>query len=378
MFLYLIDNRECPILQSSKHRSPFFSFSARDFAVTAGILACAIELCVILSIADSIDGFAYPIFVLAVLLVSRLTTGYFFGILAALFSVIGINYIFTYPYWAFNFTLSGYPLTFLTMLCVSLITCTMTTKLKQQERIRAESEKEKMRANLLRSISHDLRTPLTSISGNADVLLDQGSTGTAVLDSQTRRSMLLSIRSDAQWLNATVENLLAITKLEGGGMHLSTTLELMDDIVEEALRHVNPAVREHDLKVVPCDEPALVNVDARLMVQLVVNLVNNAIAYTPPASHIVISIIANDGQVACSVADDGPGIAPEEQGRIFESFYTVNHGLADSHRSVGLGLSLCRSIMLAHGGSIEVAAADPHGSVFTIGLPAADVSFDKE
>ena len=193
-----------------------------------------------------------------------------------------------------------------------------------------------------------------------------------------RQGLLLSIRSDAQWLNATVENLLAITKLEGGGMHLSTTLELMDDIVEEALRHVNPAVREHDLKVVACDEPALVNVDARLMVQLVVNLVNNAITYTPAGSHIMISISVDDGRVACSVADDGPGIAPEDRERIFESFYTANHGLADSHRSVGLGLSLCRSIALAHGCSIEVAAADPHGSVFTIELPAADVSFDKE
>ena len=240
------------------------------------------------------------------------------------------------------------------------------------------AKNEQLRANLLRSISHDLRTPLTSISGNADVLLDQGSTGTAVLDAQTRRGLLLSIRSDALWLNATVENLLAITKLEGGGMHLSTTLELMDDIVEEALRHVNPAVREHDLKVVACDEPALVNVDARLMVQLVVNLVNNAITYTPEGSHIVISIDVDGGRVACSVADDGPGIAPEDRERIFESFYTANHGLADSHRSVGLGLSLCRSIALAHGGSIEVAAADPHGSVFTIELPAADVSFDKE
>lgn len=240
------------------------------------------------------------------------------------------------------------------------------------------AKNEQLRANLLRSISHDLRTPLTSISGNADVLLDQGSTGTAVLDSQTRRNMLKSIRSDALWLNATVENLLAITKLEGGGMHLSTTLELMDDIVEEALRHVNPAVREHDLKVVSFDEPALVNVDARLMVQVVVNLVNNAVTYTPAGSHIVISIAVVDGSVACAVADDGPGIDPEDQARIFESFYTANHGLADGHRSVGLGLSLCRSIMLAHGGSIEVAAADPHGSVFTIELPAADVSFDKE
>ena len=240
------------------------------------------------------------------------------------------------------------------------------------------AKNEQLRANLLRSISHDLRTPLTSISGNADVLLDQGSTGTAVLDAQTRRNMLLSIRSDALWLNATVENLLAITKLEGGGMHLSTTLELVDDIVEEALRHVSPAVREHELKVVSCDEPALVNVDARLMVQVVVNLVNNAITYTPAGSHIVVSIVAADGRVSCAVADDGPGIAPEDRARIFESFYTANHGLADGHRSVGLGLSLCRSIMLAHGGSIEVAAAEPHGSVFTIELPAADVSFDKE
>ncbi len=223
------------------------------------------------------------------------------------------------------------------------------------------AKNEQLRANLLRSISHDLRT-----------------TGTAVLDAQTRRGLLLSIRSDALWLNATVENLLAITKLEGGGMRLSTTLELMDDIVEEALRHVNPAVREHDLKVVACDEPALVKVDARLMVQLVVNLVNNAITYTPAGSHIMISISVDDGRVACSVADDGPGIAPEDRERIFESFYTANHGLADGHRSVGLGLSLCRSIALAHGGSIEVAAADPHGSVFTIELPAADISFDKE
>ncbi len=250
--------------------------------------------------------------------------------------------------------------------------------MKAREEAAVLAKNEQLRANLLRSISHDLRTPLTSISGNADVLLDQGSTGTAVLDDQTRRNMLLSIRSDALWLNATVENLLAITKLEGGGMHLSTTLELMDDIVEEALRHVNPAVCEHELRVVSCDEPALVNVDARLMVQLLVNLVNNAIVYTPAGSHIVISIAAEDGRVRCSVADDGPGIAPEDQARIFESFYTANHGLADSRRSVGLGLSLCRSIMLAHSGSIEVAAADPHGSIFTIELPAADVSFDKE
>ena len=210
-------------------------------------------------------------------------------------------------------------------------------------------------------LTHEERTLADAIVSEGELALD--------------RARAMEAREEAAVL-AKNEQLRA--KLEGGGMRLSTTLELMDDIVEEALRHVNPAVREHDLKVVACDEPALVNVDARLMVQLVVNLVNNAITYTPAGSHIMISIGVDDGRVACSVADDGPGIAPEDRERIFESFYTANHGLADSHRSVGLGLSLCRSIALAHGGSIEVAAADPHGSVFTIELPAADVSFDKE
>ena len=250
--------------------------------------------------------------------------------------------------------------------------------LRDREQAAVLAQNEQLRANLLRSISHDLRTPLTSISGTADVLLDQGSTGTQTLDSQTRRKLLKSIRSDALWLNATVENLLAITKLEDGGMHLSPTLELMDDIIEEALRHVNPAIAEHEVEVLPAEEPALVNVDARLMVQLVVNLVNNAVTYTPEGSHICISLAVGAGTVTCSVADDGPGIAPEDRARIFDSFYTVNHGLADGHRSVGLGLSLCRSIAAAHGGIMRVEEAEPHGCVFSIDLPAADIPLDKE
>lgn len=255
--------------------------------------------------------------------------------------------------------------------------------LEAREEAAVLAKNEQLRANLLRSISHDLRTPLTSISGNADVLLDQGSTGAAVLDRDTRRNLLKSIRSDALWLNATVENLLAITKLEGGGMNLTPTLELMDDIVEEALRHVSPAVAEHEVEVIPAEEPALVNVDARLMVQLVVNLVNNAVTYTPAGSHIKIRIgVGETGRgevrVSCAVEDDGPGIAPADRARIFDSFYTVNHGLADGHRSVGLGLSLCKSIADAHGGEISVDAAEPHGAIFRIDLPAADFELDKE
>ena len=208
--------------------------------------------------------------------------------------------------------------------------------------------------------------PLTAIAGNADVLLSDA----AVLTEGQRAKLAVDIRSDATWLTSTVENLLAITKLENGGMSLNATVELMDDIIEEALRHVDPAVSEHVLTVESSPDVALVSVDARLMVQVVVNLVNNAVAHTPAGSRIAIRAWVEGARVRCSVADDGPGIPEADRARIFESFYTVNHGLADGRRSVGLGLSLCSSIMAAHGGAIGVSAVEPHGCCFELDLPA--------
>lgn len=241
-----------------------------------------------------------------------------------------------------------------------------SSALEQRERAAVTAKNEQLRANLLRSISHDLRTPLTAIAGNADVLLSDA----AVLTEGQRAKLAADIRSDATWLTSTVENLLAITKLENGGMSLNATVELMDDIIEEALRHVDPAVSEHALVVEPSPDVALVSVDAHLMVQVVVNLVNNAVAHTPAGSRIAIRTWVEGARVRCSVADDGPGIPEADRARIFESFYTVNHGLADGRRSVGLGLSLCSSIMAAHGGAIGVSAVEPHGCCFELDLPA--------
>lgn len=251
--------------------------------------------------------------------------------------------------------------------------------LAERERAMLLARNEQMRANLLRSISHDLRTPLTAISGNADVLL---TSEPDALTAEQRLKLVTDIRSDATWLNATVENLLAITKLEGGNVNLSRTTELMDDTIEEALRHVDPAISEHTLSVTPSDEVALVNVDARLIVQVVVNLVNNAVAHTPAGSHITITtqVDADNKAITCTVADDGPGIASSDLPHVFDSFYTADHGLADGNRSVGLGLSLCRSIMSAHDGFVDVAPVQPHGCAFTLHLPAcplneSDVSY---
>ena len=190
-----------------------FSFTLRDFLIFAAIFICALVLCTLLRRSDISDGFASPVFVLAVLLTSRFTNGYLFGTLAAFLSVIGINYIFTFPYWEFNFTMTGYPLTFFVMLCVSLVTCTMTTKIKQQEQFRMESEREKMRANLLRSVSHDIRTPLTSIVGGIDTLLESGEQ----LSPELRTELLQSIRDESGWLIGIVENLLSVTRVSGAG-----------------------------------------------------------------------------------------------------------------------------------------------------------------
>ena len=147
----------------------------RDWLVTAGLLVLGALLSWLLMLVDSSGGFVSMIFVLMVALTARLTSGYVYGITASFISVICVNYIFTYPYWAFNFTIAGYPLTFLTMLSVSLLVSALTSQIKRQEQLRAETEREAMRANLLRAVSHDLRTPLTSIVGSASQAEEAGS-----------------------------------------------------------------------------------------------------------------------------------------------------------------------------------------------------------
>ena len=232
------------------------------------------------------------------------------------------------------------------------------------------AKNEQLRANLLRSISHDLRTPLTAISGNADVLLSDGD----ALSADKRAELLRNIRSDANWLNATVENLLAITRLENGNVQLNTTVELLDDIIEEALRHANPDICQHGLEIEPCEDLLLVKVDAKLIVQVVVNLVNNAVTHTQAGSTIRVSTRSRGTEAIVRVEDDGPGIKDSDKAHVFESFYTIGRTLADSKRSVGLGLSLCKSIVEAHGGSIVVRDAVPHGCAFEFALPRYELT----
>ena len=244
---------------------------------------------------------------------------------------------------------------------------------REKEEAAVLARNEQMRANLLRAISHDLRTPLTSISGNADTLLNCWKK----LDDDTRVQMFTDIYDDSQRLINLVENLLAVTRIEGGQVHLNRSTELMDEVVAEALRHSNRKSKEHTITVKQSQEILLADIDARLIVQVFVNLVDNAIKYTPAGSHITIRLERAGKWVKASVADDGPGIPDEQKPHVFDMFYCGSNKVADSRRSLGLGLSLCKSIINAHGGKISVADNPPQGTVFTFTVPAGEVTIHE-
>ena len=243
----------------------------------------------------------------------------------------------------------------------------------EKEEAKLLAENEKLRANLLRAISHDLRTPLTAISGNAGILLE----GSEQLSPDNRKQMYSDIYDDAAWLYNLVENLLAVTRIGEGHMRLNTQPQLVEEIVSEAMQHISRKKVEHTITVTHSDDLLLAKCDARLIVQVLINLVDNAIKYTAPGSHIQIATRWEDGCAVFSVSDDGPGIPDEEKDNVFRMFYTGGNPIADSRRSLGLGLSLCKSIITAHGGEIRVLDNRPQGAVFTFTIPAGEVELHE-
>ena len=244
---------------------------------------------------------------------------------------------------------------------------------EEKEKAAVLAKNEQLRANLLRSISHDLRTPLTSISGNADTLLHSYN----VLDEQTRKQIFTDIYDDAQWLTGLVENLLSITKIADGSVKLRLSDQVVDDIVSEALRHIDRRSAEHHITVDCGDEPLLVRVDAGLIMQVLINLVNNAVKYTPAGSNIRITAIPRDNMAEICVSDNGPGIPDELKEHVFEMFFTGGNPIGDSRRSLGLGLTLCQAIIHAHNGEMTLKENSPHGCIFSFTVPLSEVNLNE-
>ncbi len=242
----------------------------------------------------------------------------------------------------------------------------------EKEKNAVIAKNEQLRADLLRAISHDLRTPLCSISGNADMLLGNSER----LDEATKHQIYTDIYDDSEWLIGVVENLLSITRLNDGRLKFKFSDQLLDEVIAESLRHIS---RKHDdYKIVSdCEELVLARMDVRLIIQVLVNLIDNAIKYTPPGTVICIQGTKTDGKAQISVKDNGPGIPDEMKPHIFQMFYTGKTTVADSHRSLGLGLALCHSIIEAHDGTLILTDHDPHGCNFTFTLPLSEVTLNE-
>ena len=316
--------------------------------------------------------------ILALILIAKNTDGYFYGILSATFGVISINYFFTYPYFALNFTISGYPITFLCMLAISLITSTTTTHLKRQavllaerEKQLMEAEKEKMRANLLRAVSHDLRTPLTGIIGNSSTYIDNS----IILNDDEKLKLVQRIKDDSNWLLNMVENLLSVTRIRTGTMKVTTSLEAVEEVVGEAMSRFKKRLPDVTVQVTIPEEYVFIPMDAMLIEQVIINLLENAAGHSGSHSPIVFTVTDLTDSVQFSIRDHGIGISEDKIDTIFDGSDYEASKASDAHKGMGIGLSICKTIITAHKGNIT-ARNHSDGAEFIFKLPKEEKNYE--
>lgn len=343
-----------------------------DTFITVGlaVLATAISFLLFVSQGNSSANIAI-MYILAVMLTARYTTGYRYGIVSSVIGVICINYLFTYPFMELNFTLTGYPVTFLETLAISIMTSATTTIMKRQsqtikerEKQLMEAEKEKMRANLLRAISHDLRTPLIGMIGNSDTYLENGEN----LTDTAKEELVQNIRDDANWLLHMVENLLSVTRIETQSLSVTRTLESVEEVVSEAIMKLKKRMPEAAIKVRVPEEFLMIPMDPMLIEQVIVNLLENAIVHSGSRQPVECTVEDQEEGVSIAIKDYGVGIDEKQIPVLFDGGAYPQNSKSDIHRGMGIGLSICRTIVHAHQGRIT-GQNHEQGAVFTVWLP---------
>lgn len=331
----------------------------KDIGITIAVLVASFVLCLFMQDMFAENVLIPSIFVLGVFLVSVITDGFAYGVAASVISVLAVNYAFTFPYFRINFTIPENLLSAIIMIAITLITCCLTRKLKHQEQLRIESEREKMRANLLRAVSHDLRTPLTTIYGASSALLDDSQEFSA----ERRRQMLEGIKQDSQWLHRMVENLLSITRLDGENVTIIKTPTALDELLDSVLVKFNKRYAEQEVEVEIPEELVMIPMDALLIEQVIVNILENAVQHAEGMNKIWLKVFTISNKAIFEIRDNGKGI-PEEK---LKSIFTE-----------GIGLSVCATIIKAHDGDITAENANGGGAVFRFTLDVEERECDEE
>ena len=348
-----------------------FSIRLRDVLIFLAIMSLCFGLSMLMQYVFLIPEQVTTTFAFAVFLVSLITDGYFWGITASIVSLLLVNYAFTYPYFEVNFIIPANFYSGLVMAMIAVLTGTLTTKIKQVEAMKAETEKEKMRANLLRAISHDLRTPLTTIYGSSAALRENAD----ILTDAQKDKMLQGIQEDAQWLVRMVENLLSITRIDSGNVQIVTAITAVDELLDAALIKFHKRYPKQKVILSVPEELILIAVDCMLMEQVIINLLENAVQHAEGLTEIRVEIISGEGRVTFEIADDGCGIPPERFAHLFDGYsYTLENKPVDhAKRNAGIGLSLCATIVRAHGGHIEAKNNPSGGAIFRFTLNTEDM-----
>ena len=304
------------------------------------------------------------IFVLGVFLVSWRTQGYFFGIISSLVSVLAVNWAFTYPYWAFDLISPECISSAVVMLIVSTMTGALTTRLKKQEKLKAEAETERMRGNLLRAVSHDLRTPLTSIYGSCSAIIENFDS----IPPQKQLKLLKEMQADSQWLNRMVENLLSVTRVDADKVRLSKHSVVLEELIDALLVKFHKHYPETSVQVSIPEDFVSIPMDPVLIEQVLMNLLENAVFHAVGMCNLWLRVDIHGKYAVFSVEDDGCGISPERMEHLFTGLLD-SKGSADSTRSnMGIGLSVCRTIIKAHGSELRAGNRQLGGAVFRFAL----------
>jgi two-component system sensor histidine kinase KdpD len=301
------------------------------------------------------------VFTLAVFLISLFTKGYVYGIIASLLSVLALNFAFTFPYFKFNFSIPENLVSAIIMLIITIFSCTLSTKLRVQEKMRAETEKEKMRANLLRAVSHDLRTPLTTIYGSSSAIIDEYDS----LNNEQILQLVKGIREDSQWLMGMVENLLSVTKIDNGNLKLIKTPIVLEELIDSVLIRFKKRYPSNCIKVDIPDEFISIPMDAVLIEQVIVNILENAVQHAEGATEIGIKVFIVGNNAIFEIFDNGCGISKDRIAGIFTGYFEQKEVPVDNQkRGMGIGLSVCASIIKAHKGDINVENRKTGGCCF--------------
>lgn len=337
----------------------------RDGLISFVLLSAAFMLGLLLQQFTHSESLVSLVFVLGVFLTSLITQGYLWGILVSLTSVLIDNYVFSFPYFAFDFLTTVNLVSAVAMLIVAILTCTLTTKLKLQDQLKIESEKEIMRGNLLRAISHDLRTPLTTIYGSCSALIDSFDT----LSRKQQLKLLQDMREDSENLIRMVENLLSVTKVNGEAVTVRKVPIVLEELIDSVLHKFYKRHPEQQVSVSIPDEFISIPMDALLIEQVIVNLLENAVYHAKGMTELRLTVRADEKTATFEVLDNGCGIPHDRLDHLFTGQYYSKDSPTDSNRSgMGIGLSVCNAIIKAHCGTISGGNIQGGGAVFRFSL----------